>query len=176
MNRQQLEHILRAAAAITGAEELVVIGSQAILGAYPDAPAELLHSFEVDVYSRRSNEDADLIDGSIGEGSPFHQTFGYYAHGVAEETAVLPAGWKDRLVPLRGPGTGGATGLCLEPHDLAISKLVAGREKDLSYVAAMVRHRLVDPTVLQARLDLTTLDDALRAACAARLRRAVSLP
>lgn len=174
MNRQQLEHVLRAAAAITGADELIVIGSQAIPGAHPDAPAELLHSFKVDVYSCRSNEDADLIDGSIGAGSPFHQTFGHYAHGVAEDTAVLPAGRKGRLVPLRGPGTGGATGLCLEPHDLAVSKLVAGREKDLAYVAAMVRHRLVDPSVLQSRLDSTSLDPELRAACVSRLRRAVS--
>jgi hypothetical protein len=37
----------------------------------------------------------------IGELSPFHETFGYYAHGVAEETALLPQGWKDRLVAVQ---------------------------------------------------------------------------
>jgi alcohol dehydrogenase YqhD (iron-dependent ADH family) len=76
MQRPQLEHIIRAAIGITGATEIVVIGSQAVLGQFPNAPAELLVSIEADVFTFRSPDDADLIDGSIGEGSPFHQTFG----------------------------------------------------------------------------------------------------
>jgi hypothetical protein len=84
MKRPQLEHILRAAAAITGADRFVVIGSQAILGQVPDPPAELVVSIEADLFSLRGAEDADLIDGTIGELSPFHRTFGYYAHGVGE--------------------------------------------------------------------------------------------
>ncbi len=93
MQRHELEHLIRAAGAITGSEEIVVIGSQAILGAVPDAPASLLRSMEADFFTLRDPKDADLIDGSIGEGSPFHETFGYYAQGVWEDTAVLPEGW-----------------------------------------------------------------------------------
>ena len=171
MKRSELEHILRASAAITGASEFVVIGSQAILGQYPDAPAPLVVSIEADVFSLRSPKDAELIDGSIGEFSPFHTTFGYYAHGVGEETAVLPAGWKDRLVTIYGSGTGGATGLCLEVHDLAVSKLVVGREKDTAFVAELLRQRMADSGILRQRLASTTLDDAARSACAARLGR-----
>ncbi len=130
MQRPQLEHIIRAAVGITGATEIVVIGSQAVLGQFPDAPADLLVSIEADVFTFRNPADADLIDGSIGEGSPFHQTFGYYAHGVAEETAILPAGWKSRLVTVHNANTGNGCGLCLEVHDLAVAKLAAGREKD----------------------------------------------
>src|ERR1035437_6279108 len=100
MHRQQLEHIIRAAAGITGATEFVIVGSQSVLGQFPQAPDELLISIEADVFSLRDPADNDLIDGSIGEGSPFHQTFGYYAHGVSQETAVLPAGWRERLVPV----------------------------------------------------------------------------
>ena len=92
MQRPQLEHILRAAFGITGADRFVVIGSQSVLGQFPDPPAELLVSVEADLFTFRGPQDADLIDGSIGEASPFHQTFGYYAHGVGEETAVLPGG------------------------------------------------------------------------------------
>jgi hypothetical protein len=106
MHRQQLEHIIRAAAGITGASEFVIVGSQAVLGQFPQAPDELLVSIEADVFSLRDPADNDLIDGSIGEGSPFHQTFGYYAHGVSVETAVLPTGWRDRLVPVRNENTG----------------------------------------------------------------------
>ena len=49
MERPQLEHIIRAAAAITGADRFVVIGSQAVLGQFPNAPAELLISMEADL-------------------------------------------------------------------------------------------------------------------------------
>lgn len=159
MNREQLEHVIRAAATISGDVEIVVIGSQAILGRYPQAPAELLVSADVDVYPRNHPERADLIEGSIGELSPFHETFGYYAQAVGERTAVLPAGWESRLVSVPTPA---GTGLCLEPHDLAISKYVAGREKDREYVRAVLRHRLVDRATLLARLAETALDEALR--------------
>jgi hypothetical protein len=170
MTRQQLEHILRAAAGITGADQFVVIGSQAILALPFDLPPECVESIEADVFTFRSTEDADVIDGSIGEKSPFHTTFGYYAHGVAEETAVLPAGWKDRLIPLQTPSTGGATGLCLEAHDLAVSKLVAGREKDLSFVSALMARGLLNRSTVESRLAATTLSPAMREVCFARLR------
>lgn len=171
MTRPQLEHVLRAAAGITGTDEFVVIGSQAILGQFARPPPELAISIEADLFTWRSPEDANLIDGSIGEGSPFHKAFGYHAHGVAEETAVLPAGWKERLVPLRNANTGGATGLCLEAHDLAISKLVAGREKDLEYVAALARHRIIDRRILEDRLAATLLDEDRRRLITGRIAR-----
>jgi hypothetical protein len=171
MKRAQLEHVLRAAAAITGADRFVIIGSQSILGQFADAPGELLVSLEADIFSLRSPQDAELIDGSIGEASMFHQTFGYYAHGVGEETATLPSGWKERLVPLATPATGGATGLCLEIHDLIVSKLVAGREKDLDFIAGVFRHRLARVETTRERLMQTTVDPQVRANCEARLLR-----
>lgn len=170
MQRHQLEHIIRAATGITGAQEFVIIGSQAVLGQFPQAPADLLVSIEADIFSIRDPADGDLIDGSIGEGSPFHQTFGYYAHGVGANTAVLPDGWRQRLVPLRNQNTGGGTGLCLEVHDLAVSKLVAGREKDLAFIAGLVRHRLTDASTIQQRLVVTPLAPERRALCESRLK------
>lgn len=62
-------------------------------------------------------------------------------------------------MPLPTPA---GTGLCLEPHDLVISKYVAGREKDRDYVRAALRHRLVDPSVLRQRLRATPVDGATR--------------
>jgi hypothetical protein len=119
MNRAALEHLLRAAAAITNERELVVIGSQAILGQFPEAPAALLTSIEADLYPRHAPHKSELIDGAIGELSSFHQTFGYYAHGVDDTTATLPRGWEGRLVPITNENTAGAIGWCLEVHDLA---------------------------------------------------------
>ena len=51
MQRPQLEHIIRAAVGITGVTEIVVIGSQAVLGQFPNAPANLLVSIEADVFT-----------------------------------------------------------------------------------------------------------------------------
>ncbi len=150
MRRADLEHIIRAAGSIADTPRLVIIGSQAILGSFPNAPAELTVSAEADTYPLDAPEKADLIDGSIGEKSPFHETFGYYAHGVGPDTAVLPANWQRRLVHVQNENTRGVAGLCLSPVDLAISKLAAGREKDLLFVTAMLRHGLVDAEHIQS--------------------------
>jgi hypothetical protein len=171
MRRSDLEHIIRAAANISADDEIVVIGSQSVLGQFPDAPAELCVSMEADVFPRNYPERWDLIDGSIGELSPFHQTFGYYAQGVEESTAVLPAGWKDRLIAVRNDNTRGATGLCLEIHDLLISKYVAGRDKDLRFGAAAARHHLANGVTLRQRLEATPLDDERRALVGGRIAR-----
>lgn len=150
MKRADLEHIIRAAGSIADTQQLVIVGSQAILGSFPDAPDELTRSQEADTYPVEAPEKAELIDGSIGEKSPFHETFGYYAHGVGPETAVLPTNWRSRLVPVRNENTRGVTGLCLSPVDLAISKLAAGREKDLRFVTVMLQHRLLTAEQTQA--------------------------
>ena len=152
MKREQLEHIIQASCAITGQSEIVIIGSQSILGQFPNAPQELLALMEADVFPLRRPDLAINIDGAIGEKSLFHETFGYWAHGVDETTATLPARWQERLVPVHNENTGGGTGLCLEVHDLAASKLVAGREKDISFVKGMLRARVVNPRELAAVL------------------------
>ena len=170
MTRSQLEHVIRAAAGIVNEAELIIVGSQAVLGQFPDAPAELVRSLEADIYPRRHPEKAIEIDGAIGELSMFHQTHGYYAHGVGPETAVLPNGWEERTVSIKNENTGGAEGKCLEVHDLAVSKLVAGRETDLEFVRNLVRHRLADLTVIKNRLRITPITPAVFQAIEARLK------
>lgn len=131
-----------------------------MLGQFPDAPTALLVSIEADVYPRFAPEKSDLIDGAIGELSDFHHQFGYYAHGVDERTATLPTGWEDRLVPVSNENTGGATGWCLEVHDLAVSKLVAGRQRDDAFIAVLIRHHMVDGDTLRQRLERVPVDRA----------------
>jgi hypothetical protein len=154
MTRAQLEHVIRAAADIADAEDIVVIGSQAILGQFPNAPASMRVSAEADVYPLHHPERADLIDGSIGELSPFHNTYGYYAQGVSETTADLPRGWKERLIVVQNENTRGARGLCLEVHDLLAAKSLAGREKDIDFLTEAAAHGLADEDELLARLAL----------------------
>ncbi|MGH7436579.1 MAG: DUF6036 family nucleotidyltransferase [Polyangiaceae bacterium] len=158
MKRRELEHVFRTASDIADDEEIVVIGSQAILGQYPDAPEELCVSTEADLYPKNRPERSDLIDGSIGEGSPFHSTYGHYAQGVGVETATLPDGWQERLVPVRNANTRGATGLCLEAHDLVLSKYVAAREKDRRFAKAALAAGLVRVDTLRDRLEAMPID------------------
>jgi len=153
MKRDELEHVLRAAGAITGVSTWVIVGSQAILGAMPDAPVELLVSQEVDLYAPANDAASDLVDGSIGESSPFHESFGYYAHGVGQETAILPTRWRERALAIQTPRTGGVTGICPEPTDLAISKLAAWREKDQEFVRVLVQRKIVSVDQIRARLN-----------------------
>ena len=165
--------MIRAAGSVADVDEIIIIGSQAVLGQYPDAPAECLRSMEVDVWTRRDPNDAEVIDGSIGELSPFHSTFGYYAHGVGRETAVLPDGWETRLVVVENANTRGVRGLCLEVHDLAVSKLVAGREKDITYVATLIDSGIVNRDTVERRLRKTPLEMERRALAEGALSRAV---
>lgn len=152
MKRYELEHIIRAAKGITNQKEFVVVGSQSILGQFPEPSPELLISMEADVFPLHNPDLSEAIDGAIGERLMFHQTHGYYAHGVAEDTATLPNGWKGRLVPISNENTQGATGLCLEAHDLAAAKLAAGRDKDLDFVRIMLREKMISNAELANRI------------------------
>jgi hypothetical protein len=171
MTRSELEHVIRAAGSIADDPEIVVIGSQSVLGQFPQAPTVLLASMEADVYPLHHAERAELIDGAIGEGSHFHASFGYYAQGVSERTATLPEGWQERLVRISNANTGGITGLCLEVHDLAISKYFAGREKDLEFTRELARHTLIEKRTLLQRLQKTPMDAHRRKVIAGRIDR-----
>ncbi len=143
MRRDQMEHILRAAAAVTNQREFVVIGSQALLASLSELPPALCQSMELDLYPVDNPAASDLIDGTIGELSPFDSTFGYYGHGVAPETAILPIAWRERTIIVENDNTGGARGICLGAADLAIAKIAAGRDKDIRFVQNMIKADIV---------------------------------
>jgi hypothetical protein len=172
MTREQLEHLIRAAADIADDDEIVVLGSQAVLGQFPNAPQSMRISVEADLFPLNHPERADVIDGSIGELSPFHETFGYYADGVGEEIARLPQGWKQRLVTIQNENTRGAKGLCLEIHDLLVAKAVAGREKDLTFLGEAAKYQMADPATLLQRLDTVEADPAVLQAARTAIERA----
>lgn len=160
MKRSELEHIPRACKGTTGETEFIVIGSQAILGRHPDAPRVLRKSMEADVYPKFRPDLSEHLAGNLGEFSLFHQTHSIWVDGVSPETATLPAGWEERLVKVCNENTGGAIGWCLDPHDITYSKLAARREKDIAFVAALIRHRLVKPSKVRALI--ATADGPLR--------------
>lgn len=153
MTRHQFEHLLKSAANIADCDEIIVVGSQAILAVLPNPPAELTASLELDIFPTQRPELADVIDGAIGEGSLFHETFGYYAHGVGPETATLPDQWRRRAVKTSSQYMNGVTAVSPCPLDLAVSKLVAARPKDIAFVKAMLDNKIIDPAELRTLIN-----------------------
>lgn len=165
MRRDQLEHAIRTACQIINQPEVVVVGSQAILGTYGEAqlPPAATMSIEVDILPlAETNEEtgrlADLIEGVAGEFSQFEETHGFSIDGVDLDTAVLPHGWRGRLVTVQNANTAAPageprfTGWCLDKEDLCVAKLIALREKDCNFVAALLGANLVNPAVIASRL------------------------
>jgi hypothetical protein len=161
MKKQQVDHVLRAAGRITGEKQFIIIGSQSLHGKYPDIADEILTSFEVDLVASKNADRTEWLN-VIGVDSPFHESFGYYADPVELTTATLPKGWKARLVNLPPGETEGVRGLCLEPHDLAIAKYAAAREKDLIFTRELARRGIVSEERLLTLLDQTRIDEQLR--------------
>ena len=125
MRRDQLEHAIRTACQIIEQHEVIVVGSQSILGTYDETqlPPAATMSIEVDILPMAdTNEEtarlSDLIEGVAGEFSPFEELHGFSIDGVHLETAVLPDGWRDRLVRVQNANTAAPegqprfTGLC----------------------------------------------------------------
>ncbi len=180
MKRFQLAHILRSACQITGDPNILVIGSQSILGKFSHValPDEAWLSVEADIsfFDDPEEAKADLVDGAIGEASPFHEAFGVYGQGVTLKTATLPNGWRDRLVPFNHGDVGESKAMCLDPHDLVLSKLVANREKDIEFADAVIAARLVDVERLLELAATLPIPEGVRRRVQATIRRVSGMP
>jgi hypothetical protein len=157
MDKEAFIHVIRAAADVVD-DELVIVGSQAILGTLDDPPGALVRSLEVDLYPKTNPDRAIEIDGALGDGSPFHEHYGYYAHGVGPETIVAPFGWQRRLERLEVPAIrrrkGPAIGWCLSAPDLMLAKIAAGRPQDIEFVEASLRAGVTSADELRRGIDL----------------------
>jgi hypothetical protein len=171
MNREDLEHIIRAAADVTDQYEFVILGSQSILGSVPNPEPVFTVSAEADIYPLQAPELADKIDGAIGEGSQFHDHNGYYAQGVGPDTAILPDGWMNRVHRVQNAATNDRVGYCLDVADLFMSKAVAGRDKDRAFCMALLEHGYVKPSQVSAAVDAMPLDAQGRRRLRATIQR-----
>jgi hypothetical protein len=131
-----------------------------------------LHSVsEADIYPLHAPDLADQIDGALGEGSRFHETYGYYAQGVGPETATLPAGWMGRVHRVQNAATNDRVGYCLDVVDLFLSKAAAARDKDREFCMALLQHGHVKPAQVLSLVDAMPLDDAQQRRLRATIRR-----
>jgi hypothetical protein len=164
LKRSQFDRIIRSVAQITQEPDVLVIGSQAILGSHPDLLDDrVVGSMDLDV-SPLDGSDRHLheISGVLGELTLFQNSNGgAYADSVAAaELAVLPSGWRNRLLRVESasmitPGGVQARAWCLHPNDIIVSKYAAGREKDLAYCETLIALNL-------AGVDRMQIEDGLR--------------
>ena len=154
MKRPQLIELLQRIRAIHPAPRFIVAGSQALYGRVASVPAVVEVSMEADLLLVREAFQARAdIDQHFGMDSPFQAETGFYAHPVGLGTITLVPGWEERLVPF-GVAEGLHNVWALEIHDLAASKLVAGRDKDFAFLRALLEQGLCDFSTLLARMEL----------------------
>ena len=155
MNRQKLIHIMRAIATITDEKNFVLVGSASVLLTSKNIPLDMLHTNEIDVYSPDVEDEdlfSDLIEGSIGKGSHFETTFGYYGDGVSSKTATMPTDWHTRAKTVDNLGLKGVTVTVPEINDIALAKMFAWRDKDQEWLRAGVRSKILNPVFMRERL------------------------
>lgn len=173
MKISQVEHVVRAASEICNDREFFIIGSQSLHGKYPDVADQILVSQEVDIFAKNKSADSEFLN-VIGVDSIFHETHGYYADPVEENTAVLPKDWKNRVSHLKmSNASAGINAYCIDPHDLTVAKLAAARDKDRIFIRELIVRKLVDPAVVDRRIAATSVSVERKAAMAELLRRLV---
>ena len=144
LRKENIDHILRAAAAITNQSSFVLIGTGAVIATARHIPAVLMMTPEIDLYVEGDETEmfSDLIDATIGQGSIFHRTFRYFGDGVSARTAIMPRDWRSRAV-IYTTADKTVRALCPSADDIAVAKMCAWREKDVSWLGEAFASRIV---------------------------------
>lgn len=144
MNKEQLLDLTERVKLVAGIELPVIVGSQSLYAITSQVPDSVKRSVECDFLLLAAGPPAfRAVIEQIGFASSFQETHGYYADAVGLATVVLPAGWQERLVPLTDE-EGKTHAYCLEVHDTCVSKLLAGREKDFTFIKELLDRGLSD--------------------------------
>lgn len=154
MSRAAIDHMLRAAGAVTGSKRFVLVGAAAIIASSATVPDSMATTGEIDIYALDVDDPDEVafeLDGSLGRDSQFHETHGYHVDGVEPGTAWLPPGWRERASEYTSPSTEGVTAIVPAPDDIAVSKLAACRPKDLAFLSAGIEAGLFDIRIIEQR-------------------------
>lgn len=171
MRKQNLFDLTGEVRKITG-NLPVIVGSQAVF-AVTDYPPEIARlSVECDfLLLGESFGFRDEVTENLGIFSRFRAERGFHADVLGRATVVLPAGWEDRLVELKDEN-GEAIALCAEIHDVAVSKLIAGREKDFEFLRAAFQSDYLQVETFIERAELI-LDSPSSEALLPRLQKLI---
>lgn len=146
---------------VTGPIELVIVGSHCLYAVTEQVPEVVRKSVEADfLLGPYSVELMAKVNALLGVTSEFFKRTGKYADALGLATVTLPPGWKERLQPLRDEN-GTTIAHCLELYDVAVTKLMAGRDKDWTFLAYLLDEQLISlpPLLERAALILQTAAD-----------------
>lgn len=102
MNREQLLDLAEQVRRVAGVDLPIIVGSQSLYAVTSQVPELVKRSVECDFLLLAAGPPAlRAVIEQIGFASSFQETHGYYADAVGLATVVLPAGWRERLLPLR---------------------------------------------------------------------------
>jgi hypothetical protein len=183
---EDLERTVRAIATEFKTDTVFIIGSQAILLSWPDAPTDMNASPEIDAYPKNAKiweteerikhpdevpEASEHIDALFGMGSQFHRTHGFYIDGVDENTAKLPEGWNDRAIVKRiDVGNREVTVIAPCPEDLIVSKLARLDDKDKAFIETYNSVRPLDQILIEQRIRQSDFEPAVAERAIAYIR------
>lgn len=154
MNLVSLQHLVRSVRTLAEDCQVVVLGSASLLASFPemgDGTEPLAATYDADLCPQPFDETTALmIHESLGESGAFHLRHGYHVDVLRDSIfETLPHGWRERLVPVPGCDSAAA----LEPHDLAATKLLVGRAKDIALVRHLASAGRLSRTIVEQRLD-----------------------
>lgn len=143
--------LLRRATVLSAGQRLILAGSQAFYAVANSAPQLVERSEEADLLLVGVERSLFLkLEEALGMESAFLRETGVFAHPVGLGTITLVRDWEERLVPF-GRDEGLPNVWALEIHDLAASKLMAGRDKDFAFLRALLELGLIEFPVLRER-------------------------
>lgn len=137
MRKSDLFELISAINLLAPDETPIIVGSQAIY-IVTDFPPEIIRqSIECDfLFIGGKTEIRTEINKKLGIFSQFQIEHGFYADALGLATVVLPTGWQERLQNLKDE-SGNTIAKTVEIHDIAVSKLIAGREKDFEFLKVL---------------------------------------
>ena len=143
MRKSDLFELIRKISEISADEKPIIVGSQAVHAVTKNLPEIAQKSIECDfLFTGGKSETRAEINKQLGVFSRFQVEHGFYADALGLATVVLPNGWRERLQPIVDE-SGESIAYAAEIHDVAVSKLIAGREKDFHFLIDAFRLEII---------------------------------
>lgn len=143
MRKSDLFELIAAIRSLAPDELPIIVGSQAVYLVTNFPPEIVRASIECDFLLTGGKKQTRVeINKKLGVFSQFQIEHGFYADALGLGTVVLPTGWHERLQSLEDEN-GNIIAKAAEIHDIAVSKLIAGREKDFAFLKELFSHGYV---------------------------------
>ncbi len=170
MKRWQFFDLIRRVSDLTKITEPVIVGSHSLFAVTEFVPEIVDRSVEADfLLGQHGHEMMEMVRDNLGHLSDFYEKHGYFADPLGMAVVSFTPGWQDRLQPLKDDN-GQVVARCLEIYDLAVSKLIAGRDKDLIFLCYLLDSRMILMEAFMERAE-TIKETAFEGALLPRLER-----